>query len=453
MSERIVDYLVIGNSAAGVTAAEQIRANDAQGSVLIVGREPYAVYGRPLISYLIAGKTTRERLGWKDSGFYDRIGIECLVGPDAEVVSLDPEAHTATLADGSVVTYGKCLLATGSIPFTPPIKGLDGRENVHTFFTLDDAEGVWEDARRARQEADAEGRSARAVVIGSGMIGLKAAEAIAGYVDEVCVFELADRILPAALDAQGSELLQRLLDRHGIMCRPGLSVQEACGDGRRATSVILTNGERTPCDFIVAAVGARPNSKLAVDAGAQQGRGLVCGPDLQTSLPDVYAAGDLVQVTDVLTGDERPLALWPNAVEQGACAGRYMAGAPDAEPFDGAFAVNAVDFFETSLLTAGVINPPEGAGYETLARQERDSYVKFVMKDGRLCGYILLNRPDNAGVYTALIKDKTELSAFPEEAFLDMPLENLDFSRDDRWKRLHAFYPSCLDDRGWKETR
>ena len=397
MSERIVDYLVIGNSAAGVTAAEQIRANDAQGSVLIVGREPYAVYGRPLISYLIAGKTTRERLGWKDSGFYDRIGIECLVGPDAEVVSLDPEAHTATLADGSVVTYGKCLLATGSIPFTPPIKGLDGRENVHTFFTLDDAEGVWEDARRARQEADAEGRSARAVVIGSGMIViLKAAEAIAGYVDEVCVFELADRILPAALDAQGSELLQRLLDRHGIMCRPGLSVQEACGDGRRATSVILTNGERTPCDFIVAAVGARPNSKLAVDVGAQQGRGLVCGPDLQTSLPDVYAAGDLVQVTDVLTGDERPLALWPNAVEQGACAGRYMTGAPDAEPFDGAFAVNAVDFFETSLLTAGVINPPEGAGYETLARQERDSYVKFVMKDGRLCGYILLNRPDNA---------------------------------------------------------
>ena len=453
MSDRIVDYLVIGNSAAGVTAAEHIRANDAHGTVLIVGREPYAVYGRPLISYLIAGKTTRERLGWKDPGFYDRKGIECLTGSDAEVVSLDPEAHTATLADGSVVTYGKCLLATGSIPFTPPIKGLEGRENVHTFFTLDDAEGVWEDARRARQSADAEGRPARAVVIGSGMIGLKAAEAIAGYVDEVCVLELADRILPAALDAQGSSLLQRLLSCHGVLCRPGLSVQEVCGDGRRATSVILTNGECVACDFIVAAVGVRPNSKLAVDAGAQQGRGLLCGADLQTSLPDVYAAGDLVQVTDALSGVERPLALWPNAVRQGACAGRHMAGAPDAEPFDGSFAVNAVDFFETSLLTAGLIDPPEGAGYKVLARQEGDSYVKFVMKDGRLCGYILLNRPDNAGMYTALIKNRVELSAFPEEVFLGRPLENLDFSRDDRWKRLHAFYPSHLDDRGWKEAR
>lgn len=453
MSDRTVDYLVIGNSAAGVTAAEQIRAHDAHGSVLIVGREPYPVYGRPLISYLVAGRTERDRLGWKDPGFYERIGAECLIGPDAEVVALDPEAHRATLADGSSVSYGKCLLATGSIPFTPPIEGLADRENVHTFFTLDDAEGVWADARRAREEADADGRPARAVVIGSGMIGLKAAEAVAGSVDEVVVLELADRILPAVLDDCGSKLLARLLARHGIVCRPGLSVQKACGDGSRATSVVLTNGEELACDFIVAAVGVRPNSKLAVDAGAEQGRGLVCGPDLQTSLPDVYAAGDLVQVTDALDGAKRPLALWPNAVDQGACAGRHMAGDPQADPFDGSFAVNAVDFFETSLLTAGVINPPDGEGYEVSAREEGDSYVKFVSKGGRLYGYILLNRPENAGIYTALIKNGTDLAALPADAFVERPLENLDFPRAARWERLHAFYPSDLDDRGWKETR
>ena len=453
MSDRTVDYLVIGNSAAGVTAAEQIRAHDAHGSVLIVGREPYPVYGRPLISYLVAGRTTRELLGWKDPGFYDRIGAECLTGPDAEVVSLDPKAHRATFADGSAVTYGKCLLATGSVPFTPPIAGLDGCENVHTFFTLDDAEGVWADARRARRDADAEGRPARAVVIGSGMIGLKAAEAVAGYVDEVCVLELADRILPAVLDERGSVLLQRALAKHGIVCRPGLSVQEACGDGPRATSVVLTNGDEVPCDFIVAAVGVRPNSKLAVDAGAVQGRGLVCGPDLQTSLPDVYAAGDIVQVTDVLDGAERPLALWPNAVRQGTCAGRHMAGAPDAEPFDGSFAVNAVDFFEVSLLSAGITNPPEDGGYDVLEREEGDTYAKFVSKDGRLCGYLLFNRPDNAGIYTALIESGADLSAFPADAFVERPLENLDFPSEARWERLHRFYPADLDDRGWKETR
>lgn len=453
MSDRAVDYLIVGNSAAGVTAAERIRANDAHGSVLIVGREPYPVYGRPLISYLVAGKTTRDRLGWKDPDFYERIGVECLTGSNAEVVALDPEGHRATLADGSVVSYGKCLLATGSVPFTPPIEGLADRENVHTFFTLDDAEGVWADARRAREEADAEERPARAVVIGSGMIGLKAAEAVAGFVDEVLVLELADRILPAVLDARGAKLLERLFERHGILCRTGLSVQKACGDGPRVTSVILTNGEEIACDFVVAAVGVRPNSKLAVDAGAAQGRGLICGPDLQTSLPDVYAAGDLVQVTDALDGAQRPLALWPNAVRQGACAGDHMADAPDATPFDESFAVNAVDFFETSLLTAGVINPPEDEGYRVIAREEGDAYVKFVSKSRRLVGYILLNRPDNAGIYTALIEGAIDLSALPDDAFVDRPLENLDFPDDARWDRLHMFYPSELDDRGWKELR
>lgn len=451
MAERTVDYLIVGNSAAGVSAAEQIRKADAEGSVLIVGREPYAVYGRPLISYLLEGKTTREKLGWKDAGFYERNGLEVLTGPDAEVTSLEPQAHRALLANGDAVVYGKCLLATGSVPFTPPIDGLAGRANVHTFFTLEDAEGVWADARRAQEDAAREGRTSRAVVIGSGMIGLKAAEAVCGYVDEVLVLELAGRILPAVLDEEGSAVLQRLLAAHGIVCRPGLSAQTLCGEGDRVSSVVLTNGEEVACDFVVAAVGVRPNSKLAVDAGAEQGRGLVCGPDLQTSLPDVYAAGDVVQVTDVLDGAQRPLALWPNAVQQGKCAGRHMAGAPDAAPFDGSFAINAVDFFEASLLTSGVINPPEDGGYTERVEADGDTYVKFVEKGGRLCGYILLNRPENAGIYTALIKNGVPLESISEDAF-GRPIENLDFTEQARWARLHKFYPSSLDARGWKET-
>lgn len=453
MGALFVDYLIVGNSAAGVSAAEQIRRNDASGSILVVGREPFAeAYGRPLISYLLEGKAARDGLAWRDDAFYEALRIDRMVGPQAEVVALDAQAHSASCADGSVIRYGKCLIATGSIPFTPPIEGLEGRENVHTFFTLEDAEGVWADARRAHEDAAREGRASRAVVIGSGMIGLKAAEAVSGYVDEVVVLELAPRILPAVLDASAAALLQRLLEPHGIVCRPGVSAAEVRGPSSRATSVVLTTGEELACDFIVAAVGVRPNSKLAVEAGAEQGRGLVCGPDLQTSLPDVYAAGDVVQVTDAIDGSQRPLALWPNAIQQGACAGRHMAGAADAEPFEGAFAVNAVDFFDVSLLTAGVVNPPEGAGFVERAEEGDADYVKFVEADGRLCGYILLNRPENAGVYTALIRNRTPLSRIGEGAFFERPIENLDFSEAERWERLHRCYPSTLDERGWKET-
>lgn len=450
MANRETDYLIIGNSAAGVTAAEYIRAADADGSVLIVSREPYAVYGRPLISYLIEGKTTEDRLGFKQDGFYEENSLDTLLGSDYEVMSLDADAHVAKLANGDAVKYGKCLIATGSVPFTPPIKGLEGRDNVHTFLTLDDAKGAWDAARAASDCAHAAERSSRAIVIGAGLIGLKAAEALSHHVDDVVVLELAPRILPAVLDDQGAALLQELLDRHGITCLPGVSADEMRGPGTSIESVLLTNGEELACDLVIAAVGVRPNSAFAVEAGAEQGRGLVCGTDLQTSLPDVYAAGDVTQVTDILDGAQRPLALWPNAMRQGKAAGQFMADAAEAEPFEGNFAVNAVDFFDISLLTAGVINPAPDEGYEVRVVAEGSVYAKFVTKDDRLVGYILLNRPTNAGIYTALIEQRVKLATLSGNVFEDAPV-NLDFPADVRWARLHRCYPPDRDRRGWKE--
>ncbi len=448
MQDRSLDYLIIGNSAAGVSAAEAIRHADSSGEILIVGQEPYAAYGRPLISYLLEGKTTREALDYKDPSFYERLSIETFVGPDARVLSLDVQAHSVKLAGGATITYKKCLLATGSVPFTPPIDGLEGRENIHTFFTLDDALGVQADAERAQKEAAEQGRESRAVVIGSGLIGLKAAEAVSSYVDEVVVLELAPRILPAVLDAQGAAVLQEQLAAHGIKCLPGISAQKLKGEGARVSSVVLTDGSELACDFVIAAVGVRPNSALAVEAGAEEGRGLICGPDLQTTLPDVYAAGDVVQVTDAIDGSQRPLALWPNAVRQGAVAGAHMANSPQAEPFTTSFAVNAVDFFEASLLTSGLINPPEDGAYTVRVQSDGVRYTKFVVKDDCLVGYILLNHPEGAGLYTALIEDKIALSSLERDPF-EEPIGNLAFSEEERWKRLHKGYPALRDRRGW----
>lgn len=450
MANHETDYLIIGNSAAGVTAAEYIRAEDADGSVLIVSREPYAVYGRPLISYLIEGKTTEGRMGFKSSGFYDAHSIDTLLGPDYEAVALDGDAHRITLANGDTVSYGKCLIATGSVPFTPPIKGLEDRDNVFSFITLDDAKAAWAAAVEATERAHEASRKSRIVVIGAGLIGLKAAEALSHHVDSVVVLELAPRILPAVLDDEGAAILKELLEKHDITCLPGVSADELRGEGSSITSAVLTNGEELSCDLVIAAVGVRPNSALAVEAGAEQGRGLICGTDLQTSIHDVYAAGDVTQVTDLLDGSQRPLALWPNAMRQGKIVGQFMAGTVDAEPFEGNFAVNAVDFFDISLLTAGVINPPDDGGYEVRVLSEGAVYAKFVIKDDRLVGYILLNRPANAGIYTAMIEQRVQLSTLSGNIFEDAPI-NLDFPADVRWARLHKCYPSDRDERGWKE--
>lgn len=440
-----VTYLILGNSAAGVSAAEAIRETDALGSIAIASPEPYPAYGRPLISYLLEGKTSLERIGYKDDAFYQRLNITALLGEGHEAKDLDSDAHRVTFADGSSITYERCLVATGSIPFTPPIDGLNEARNKTTFLTLDDALKANELAKEARNAADKEKRESNAVVIGAGLIGLKAAEALSHLVDNVLVLELAPRILPAVLDDEGASLLQRKLEQHRIVCRPGVSASKViCNSSGIATEILLTDGTTVPCDFIVAAVGVRPNTAFVVEAGAQQGRGLVCDKNLQTSLPDVYAAGDVVQVTDALDGSQRPLALWPNAVRQGAIAGRHMANNPDAEAFESSFAVNAVDFFDISLLTAGVINPPtDDTSIQCDIRFDENAgtYAKFVTREGFLIGYILLNRPDNAGIYTALIEKKTPLERVDAAMFDQAPL-NYDFDEETRWERLHACYPT-----------
>lgn len=445
------DYLIIGNSAAGVTAAEQIRAHAPEANITIVSDEPYPVYGRPLISYLIEGKTDEEHIWFKPEGFYEQQRIDALLGPDFRVTQLDPGAHQAQLANGAAITYGKCLLATGSVPFVPPIPGLDSCDRVFSFLTLDDAKGAWQATAEATEAAHEAGRPSRVVVIGAGLIGLKAAEALSYHADEILVLELAPRILPAVLDEQGAAILQERLLQDGIQCMPGVSMEELrCVEGPAPIDAVLTNGDVVEADVVIAAVGVRPNSALAVEAGAEQGRGLVCDETMQTTLPDVYAAGDVVQVRDLLDGAERPLALWPNAMRQGRMAGLHMAGGADAEPFEGSFAVNAVDFFEVSLLTAGLINPAEEAGCSEEVVLGDGSYAKFVTRDDQLVGYILLNRPTNAGIYTSLIEQKTPLSTLEGPIFEEAPV-NLDFPQEARWERLHRRYPHDRDERGWKE--
>ena len=161
MAHHTCDYLIIGNSAAGVTAAEFLSAAAPDKSIIMVSHEPYRCYGRPLISYLLEGKIDRERLDYKSADFYEKRGIETLFGAEFEAVALDASAHEVKLAGGEEISYGKCLLATGSVPFIPLIAGMEGRTNVHTFITLDDALAAWDDVLTATERAHAEGRESR----------------------------------------------------------------------------------------------------------------------------------------------------------------------------------------------------------------------------------------------------------------------------------------------------
>ena len=405
-----MNYVIIGNSAAGIAAAEAIRRADAAGKITVVSDEPYHTYGRPLISYYLLGATDRQRMLYRPADFYEKLGIGTRFGVRAERV--DPAKKKVFLRGGKSLSYDKLLVATGSRPFVPPAEGLDGVQNKFTFMTLDDALAL----EKALTPAS------RVLIVGAGLIGLKCYEGIAERAGSVAIVDMADRVLSSVLDAEGAAVVQRRLESRGA--RFYLS---DCVEKYEDGVARLRGGGEIGFDILVLAVGVRPNVELVKEAGGAVGRGIVTDAHQKTSLPDVYAAGDCCESTDALTGRQAVLAILPNACAQGECAGKNMAGVP-AETAD-AFPLNAVGFFGLHVLTAGC---RDGESY---TERDGETYRKLFYADGRLRGFILVGCPERAGIYTSLIREKTKLSDVDFELLKKQPLLRA-FSREARAGKL-----------------
>ena len=378
-------YVIIGNSAAGIACVEGIRSADAEGEITIVSDEPFAAYGRPLISYYLLGATDRQRMLYRPADFYEKNKVRALLGARAE--KLDPAAQKVVLRGGEEIPYDRLLVATGSRPFEPPMEGIGGVKNKFNFMTLQDALSL-EKVLSKRKNV---------LIIGAGLIGLKCLEGILERVKSVSVADMAGRILPSILDDAGAAVVRRELEGKGAKFYLSDSVAKFEGN-----TAHLKSGKEISFDILVVAVGVRPNTELVKDAGGEVSRGVVTDEKQQTSLKNVYAAGDCAESFDITSGARKVLALLPNAYRQGYTAGVNMAGGEAA--FADAMPLNAIGFFGSHVLTAGSY---EG---ESFVQAEGDVYRKFFCKDGVLKGFILVNSPERAGIYTSLIRNKTPLS-------------------------------------------
>lgn len=405
-------YVIIGNSAAGVAAAEGIRSRDKSGEIVMISEEKFPAYGRPLISYYLLGATDRAHMDYRPSDFYEKNGITLRLGVRAE--KIDPVGHTVLLSDGSEIGYDRLLAATGSRPFVPPAEGLSEVKAKFTFMTLADALAL-EKALSKKKEV---------LIVGAGLIGLKCMEGILGRVKKVTVIDMADRVLSSILDEKGSQIVQRQLEARGV--RFVLSDSVVRFEEGRAK---LKSGGEIAFDLLVMAVGVRPNIELVREAGGKTDRGIVTDEGMHTSLPDVYAAGDCTESSDIASGKRRILALLPNAYRQGYCAGENMAGG-DAR-FGDAMPLNAIGFFSSHILTAGAY---EG---ESFISGEGDTYRRFFVKDGVLKGFILIGAPERAGIYTALVRERRSLSEVDFEMLKTEPRLSA-FSAEERKKALAA---------------
>jgi NAD(P)H-nitrite reductase large subunit len=400
-----VRYVIIGNSAAAVGAIEAIRQHDPDNPITVIADEPYHVYSRPLISYLLGKLVDETRMSYRPDDFYERHKVETMLGTEA--TSINTKKQTISLAGGGTVPYDQLLIATGGRPFVPPLPGAS-LEGVFTFTT-------WKDARSIdRYITDWQVESA--LVIGGGLIGLKTTEALIERHIPITLVELADRILSTTFDRTASNLAETILRRKNVDIRTGTTVEEIIGRGGQVDHAVLRDGERVNCDLVVFAIGVRPNTGLIPeDSGIQIDRGICVDRQMRTAAPNVYAAGDCVQAYDMLIDACRPIAIWPNAYRQGHIAGCNMAGV--GKTYEGGFPMNSIEVCGVPTISVGLTDPPQESNeYEIMDRYDREAltYKKLVLFHGRLVGAIFVGDIDRAGIYTGLIRDRVDVRQFKD---------------------------------------
>jgi NAD(P)H-nitrite reductase large subunit len=375
-----------------------MRQYDQTSEILVFSEEPHGIYSRPLLDHLLGGKIDKTRVLYRGMDFYTKHNAQPVLSQ--KVVAIRPEEHAIVTEAGATYTYDKLLIATGGLPIVPPMPGLDVR-GVYTFTRLDDVRSILADIEA--------GQAKRAVVVGGGMIGIKATDALISRGLKVTMLELAPRILSAALDETGSSLMAGLLRQAGVDVLTGNTLTQVHSENGRLTGVDLKDGSHVPTDLLVFGIGVRPNSGLAKEAGIEVNRGIVVDKFMRTSAPDVYAAGDVAEAYDLVVDMNRTVAIWPNAYRQGAIAGAHMVGIerPDA----GGVAMNAVEVCGVAGMSIGNGNV-EGDDLEVLTDLDelKPNYRRLVIKGDRLVGAILIGNVNRAGIYTGLIRNKMDIS-------------------------------------------
>ncbi|KHO61149.1 pyridine nucleotide-disulfide oxidoreductase [Thermoanaerobacter sp. YS13] len=389
--------VIIGNSVAMVGAVEAIRKYDTSSEIIVISDETYHVYSRPLISYYLGNLVSEDKMIYREKDFYRKNKVETVFGIKA--ISIDERKKEVHLENGDSISFDKLLIATGGKPIIPPVEGLN-KINVHTFIKMDDAKKLKGAAKPG----------SKAVIVGGGLIGFKAAEGLHHLGVDVTIVELADRILSTILDAKGASLVSQSLQNDGIKIITGTTVDKIIGN-EYVKGVLLKNGQELEADNLVIAIGVVPNVDVVRNTSISINRGILVDNTMKTSVEDVYAAGDVAEGYDMLVESNRVVPIWPNAYMQGEIAGFNMIGIN--KNFKGIFPMNSIGYKNTNMITAGITNPQQEE-FEIISKidHNRRSYKKFVVKENRLVGFILINDIDRAGLFTGFIKNETDITPF-----------------------------------------
>ncbi len=406
-----VNYVIIGNSASGTAAIQAIRECDKKNKITVISDEPHFNYSRPLISYLLGKKVDVDRISYCGKDFYKDNKVELILNRNAKRLGL--KTKHVILSDRRKIPFNKLLIAAGGTPVIPKVKGL-GSDGVFTFTKLSDAQNIQSYIKKNKVK--------EAVVVGGGLIGLKATDALIELKIKVTIVELADRVLSTTFDSKASSIIAAALEKKGcrlvtnntiIEIRSQESQIKKVNHNSNVKSVILEDKGEIQCHMVIIAIGVKPNMELVKDTPIKVNKGIVVNNFMKTNVKDIFASGDCCEASDLLSGRKRPIAIWPVAVRQGKIAGYNMAGVK--KEYLGSFAMNSMELCGIPTISVGETHPG-GKDYQVLEYldQEKSVYKKIVLKDETMVGAIFVGDIERAGIYTGLIEDKVDATSFKE---------------------------------------
>ncbi len=362
-----MDYLIIGGSAAGLSAVEGIRSVDKNGRITIISSEK--PYTRVFLAEYLAGETSLENLKIKSEEFFERNKVKFLLGLVEEVEEGEATYRDLESGEEKTLNYDRLLIATGSKPFIPPIKGVE-LNGIFTFWTLKDAESLLSYIRREKCK--------NAVVVGAGPIGLEVAQSLREMGLNVAVFELMERILPGVADFEVAEFVKKEYEEMGIKIYTAERVEQFYGEGK-VKGVSTSNWEDFPADVVVLSTGVRPNVEK-FSKFVKTNIGIVVNRRMETSKEGVFAAGDVAEAQDVF-GKFSIIGSWINAVSQGKVAGMNMAGRDVRHR--GGIRVSTIKKVRTPMVSIGASSEE----YERVVFK-REDFIRIAYFDGkRLVGF------------------------------------------------------------------
>jgi nitrite reductase (NADH) large subunit len=357
-------------------------------SIAVIGAEPRLAYNRVLLSPLLAGEIGEPEIELKPAAWWQARGVSMLYGKP--VTTIDRSAKTVTLADGLTLPYGKLVLATGSRPLMPPVPGFE-LPGVATFRDTADVE-----AMRAYAE-----RGARVVVIGGGLLGLEAAYGLARAGGKVTLLHLVDRLMERQLDAEGAGLLAAAMAQRGIQVRLNASTKGFAGKDR-VEAVELADGTAIPADLVVVAIGVRPNIDVANAAGIATNRGIVVDDHMASDDPSIFAIGECAEHRGQVYGLVEP------AYQQACVLAARLAGTEAG--YAGSLLSTNLKVSGVGVFSAGEFEAGDGAEIVVLRDRSSGVYRKFVLRQGRLAGCVLVGDTSGALFYLGLIRSQQDIS-------------------------------------------